>query len=149
MAVTFVNNFKNILDKLESVLEAEFGNAVPVSYRHENFHGSQYIKLIPIRNTLISYTNSSEEKEYSVNIVYYFNEKFIKTKTFDHILRFVSRIEALVHDNQIMTLDKGSDADSSKAFNCRVRETKLDNEPIDGKYFVELDWLCQHVGNFN
>ena len=149
MAVTFTNNFKNILDKLESVLESEFGNAVPVSYGSDDFHGSQYIKLLPTGNTLISYTNSSDEREYSVKIVYYFNEKFIKTKTFDHILRFVSRIEALVHDNQIMTLDKGSDADNSKALNCRVVSTKLANEPIDGKYFVDLNWVCQHIGNFN
>ena len=29
MAVTFTNNFKNILDKLESIIEAEFKGALP------------------------------------------------------------------------------------------------------------------------
>ena len=70
-----------------------------------------------------------------------FNEKFIKTKTFDHILRFVSRIEALVHDNTAMTL-----SDSSNLFNCRMESCDL-NQGDENEYIVVWDYKCQHLGN--
>ena len=36
MAVTFTNNFKNILDKLRNILRDEFKNALPVYIGHES-----------------------------------------------------------------------------------------------------------------
>ena len=66
----------------------------------------------------------------------------VNTKTIDHILRYTSRIEALVHDNILMTL-----SDNSKAFDCRVQSTELNTEEGDGIYTVEMEWQCNHVGN--
>ena len=40
MPVTFTNNFKNILDKLESVIETEFKGALPTCVGYEKMHGS-------------------------------------------------------------------------------------------------------------
>ena len=120
MAVTFTNNWKNILDALEGILEDEFKGTLPVCVGDEPMHGSQYIRVRPINSSLISYTNTSEEREFNISVIYYFDEKFLKTKNLEHRLRFTSRIEALVHDNFIITL-----SDSSKAVNCRVAETKI------------------------
>ena len=67
----------------------------------------------------------------------------VKTKTLDHVLRYTSRIESLIHDNIIMTL-----SDSSTALNCRVQNTNLNTSNDLGVYTVEMEWQCNHVGNF-
>ena len=69
-------------------------------------------------------------------------DKNIKEPALDHILRTVSRIEALIHDNTVMTL-----ADSSSAFNCRFDSTELDVTDSDEEYVVEWEWKGQHLGN--
>ena len=105
-------------------------------------HGSQYLRILPISSSLTSFTSDSEERQYNVQLIYYFDEKMVNTKTMDHILRYTSRIEALVHDNIIMTL-----SDSSKALNCRIESTELNTEVDDGIYTVQMNWECNHVGN--
>ncbi len=142
MPVTFTNNFKNILDKLESVIETEFKGALPTCVGYEKMHGSQYLRILPESSTLISFMTDSEERQYNIRLIYYFDEKMVNTKTIDHILRYTSRIEALVHDNILMTL-----SDNSKAFDCRVQSTELNTEEGDGIYTVEMEWQCNHVGN--
>ena len=48
MAVTFTNNFKNILDKLESIIESEFKGALPVYKGNTVPKGvNQALKLVP------------------------------------------------------------------------------------------------------
>ena len=123
MAVNFTNNFKNILDKLESKLESEFGNSVPVYRGNTVPKGiSQAIRLSPSSSTLVDYMSDSETREFTVDIKFLFNEININEEALDHILRQVSRIEAVVHDNIIMTL---SDTDSTKAFDCKILSTNL------------------------
>ena len=65
----------------------------------------------------------------------------MKDSALDHILRTVSRIEALIHDNVSMTL-----ADSTQAFNCRMQSTEL-NAGDDDMYVVEWEYKCMHLGN--
>ena len=142
MAITPENTFKNILDELENKIETEFKGALPTCVGYEKMHGSQYLRILPESSTLISFTTNSEERQYNVKLIYYFDEKMVNTKTMDHILRYTSRIEALVHDNMIMTL-----SDNSKAFDCRVQSTELNTEEGDGIYTVEMNWQCNHVGN--
>ena len=56
MAITPVNNFKNILDKLKNKLRTEFGNTLPVYVGHQTKKmGSQYLRLDPQGNTLLEY----------------------------------------------------------------------------------------------
>ena len=46
MAVTFTNNWKNILDQLRKVLRAEYGGTLPVYIGVEESNaGTQYIRL--------------------------------------------------------------------------------------------------------
>ena len=143
MAVTFTNNWKNILDKLESVLETEFKGALPVYKGKDIPKGvNQALQLIPTGSVLTDYNATSETREFSVTVRYVFADANVNERALDHILRQVSRIEALIHDNVAMTL-----SDSSGAFNCRLESTDLNTDDESGIYVTEWAWKCQHLGN--
>ena len=143
MAVTFTNNWKNILDKLRNVLRVEYGNSLPVYIGSEEISaGNQFIRLEPTGSELSEYNATSETREFTINIFYVFSEANVKKASLDHILRFVSRTEALIHDNVSMTL-----SDSSDAFNCRFESTELNAVEDENAYVVSWIWKCQHLGN--
>ena len=143
MAVSFTNNFKNILDKLRNILRTEFKGAVPVYIGHESVQaGTQFIRLDPLSSELVEYTVNGELREYTINMYYYFLDKNIKKSSLDHVLRYVSRTEALIHDNISMTL-----ADSTSSFNCRIESTNLNTLEEENEYVVEMTWKGQHLGN--
>jgi len=143
MAVTFTNNWKNILDKLESVLETEFKGALPVYKGKDIPKGvNQALQLVPTGSVLTDYNATSETREFSVTVRYVFADANVNERALDHILRQVSRIEALIHDNVAMTL-----SDSSDAFNCRFESTDLNTDDESGIYVTEWAWKCQHLGN--
>ena len=143
MAVNFSNNWKLILDKLESILETEFKGALPV-YRGNSIPAgaNQALQLIPTGTTLTEYNATSETREFTIEIRFVFNEANVNETALDHILRQVSRVEALIHDNVAMTL-----SDSSQAFNCRFESTELNADEETGVYIVVWDYKCQHLGN--
>ena len=143
MAVSFTNNFKNILDKLKSVLRTEFKGALPVFIGHNTKEiGNQYIRLDPAGSELNEYSISSEMREFTVNMYFYYSEPNINEKSLDQGLRITSRIEALIHDNMTMTL-----ADSTESFNCRVQTTDLNALEDENEYVVQFVWRGQHLGN--
>ena len=143
MAVTFTNNWKNILDQLRKVLRTEYGNSLPIYIGDEEISaGNQFIRLEPIRSDLVEYAVKNEIREFSVNIFYVFAGVNVKKQSLDHILRFVSRTEALIHDNVSMTL-----SDSSTAYNCRVESTELGTDEEEATYMVSWNWKCLHRGN--
>ena len=133
---TFENNWKNILDKLRSVLRTEYGNTLPVFIGDEDSaSSSQYIRLDPQSSELTEYNVDSEIREFTINVFYVFSGVNVKKTALDHILRFVSRTEALIHDNTAMTL-----ADSSNAFNCRFESTELGTDEEENVYIVSWVW---------
>ena len=142
MAVTFTNNWKNILDKLESTLRTEFKGALTVYRGNKVATATQFLRLVPTGSELSEYNATSETREFSIQFLYYFFEKNIKDTALDHVLRTVSRIEALIHDNMAMTL-----ADSSNLFNCRLQTTSLNTDEEEEAYVVEWEWKGQHLGN--
>ena len=146
MPTTFTNNWKNILDKLQSVLRTEFKNTLPVYVGEANEKvGSQYLLLDPIGSDLVEYNVTSETREYSINIFMYFADKSESRTKLDAILRLVSRIESLIVDNIAMTL-----TDSSNLFNCRLESTQLDADEDDTEnYIVLFDYKCMHMSNFS
>ena len=145
MAVNFTNNWKNILDKLESILETEFKGALPVYKGKDIPKGvNQGLQLIPTGSVLTDYNATSETREFSVTVRYIFTEANVNERALDHILRQISRIEALIHDNVAMTL-----SDSSNAFNCRFESTDLNTDNESGVYVTEWAWKCQHLGNMS
>ena len=144
MAVNFTNNWKNIIDKLQSQFRDEFKGALPIYKGTKAPAGSTYLQISPVGSELLEYTTSSETREYTIEIFYYFLEANVKDSALDHILRTVSRIESLVHDNMIMTL-----ADNTKAINCRMQSTELNANEEEEMYVVSWDYRCTHMGNFS
>ena len=144
MPVTFTNNWKNILDKLRNILRTEFKGALPVYIGDEGQEGSQYVRLDPVGSELSEYGINSETREFTINVFYYFAEHNIKKTALDHVLRYVSRIEALIHDNTSVTL-----ADSSNLYNCRMETTELNPDEESGVYVVQWEWKGQHTGNLS
>ena len=141
MAVSFTNNWKNILDKLENTIRTEFKGALPVYRGNKAPAGTTYLQLNPVGSELLEYNSNSETREFTIQILYYFLDANVKDTALDHILRTVSRIEALIHDNITMTL-----TDSTQAFNCRLQSTEL-NAGEDDMYVVEWEYKCMHLGN--
>ena len=141
MATSFTNNWKNILNKLESVFKTEFKGALRVYVGASVDVGNQYIRIDPIGSDLLEYNVSSETREFSIAITYHFRDANVKTKALDHILRYVSRVESLIHDNMAMTL-----TDSSNLFNCRMDSCSL-NQGDENEYIVVWDYKCMHLGN--
>ena len=141
MAISFENNWKNILDKLQSVLRTEFGSTLKVYRGKAGNPGNQYLTLLPLGTTLSSYNISSETREFFINMEYHFRDPNLNEQALDHVTRVVSRIEALIQNNTSMPL-----SDSSSAFNCRVETTDLGGGD-ESEYIVVLAWACQHLGN--
>ena len=141
---TFFNNWKNILDKLRSILRAEFKGALPVYIGEEGSEGTQFVRLDPIGSEMLDYNATSESREFTINVFYYFAEHNTKKTALDHVLRYVSRIEALIHDNTAVTL-----ADSSNLYNCRMETTELTPDEESGVYVVQWEYKCQHTGNIS
>ena len=141
MAVSFTNNWKNIIDKLENTIRTEFKGALPVYRGNKAPAGTTYLQLNPVGSELLEYNSNSETREFTIQILYYFLDANVKDTALDHILRTVSRIEALIHDNKTMTL-----TDSTQAFNCRLQSTEL-NAGEDDMYVVEWEYKCMHLGN--
>ena len=143
MAVSFTNNFKNILDKLRNVLRTEFKGTLPIYIGHDTKEvATQYLRLDPIGSTLSEYNVNGELREYQVNMFYYFADPNVNKSSLDHVLRFVSRIEALIHDNIKMTLSNSTDC-----FNCRIDSTELNALDDENEYVVQFEWRGQHLGN--
>jgi len=143
MPVTFTNNFTNILDKLRNILRTEFKGALPIYIGHESAQAStQFVRLDPIGSELLTYMATGEQREFTVNIYYYFLDKNIKKTSLDHVLRYMSRIEALIHDNTSTTL-----TDNSNLYNCRIESSTLNALEDENEYVVEMVWKGQHTGN--
>ena len=145
MAVSFTNNWKNILDKLENTLRTEFKGALPVYRGNKAPAGSTYLQLNPVGSELLEYNVSSETREFTIQILYYFLEANVKDSALDHILRTVSRIEALIHDNVSMSYTN-EDSVAEQVFNCRMQSTEL-NAGEEDMYVVEWEYKCMHLGN--
>ncbi len=145
MPVTFTNNFKNILDKLRNVLRTEFKGTLPIYIGHETKEvATQYLRLDPIGSTLSEYNVNGELREYQINMFYYFADPNVNKSSLDHVLRFVSRIEALIHDNIKMTLSNSTDC-----FNCRIESTELNALDDENEYVVQFELRGQYLGNLD
>lgn len=141
MAINYTNDYKNILDSLESIIESEFKGALPV-YKGSNVPKgiNQAMQLIPLGDDLSEYNSTSELREYSFTLRYIFAEANVNEKVLDHILAQVSRIKYLISKNLSMDL-----ADNSQAKNCRIERTQLMEDEEVGVHITEFDYRCQHL----
>ena len=145
MAITPEDTYTKILNKIKNIFRNEFGGSVTVYVGHETKpQGSQYIRLDPIGSELTEMLSSGEVREYGINIYYYFLDKNINISALEHVLRYTSRIEALVNNNRSTTL-----SDSSSFFNCSIESTELNALEEENEYVVLLVFKGQHVGNIS
>ena len=147
MATSFTNNWKNILDKLENIFKTEFKGALKVYVGASVDAGNQYLRIDPLGSDLLEYSVSSETREFSIAITYHFRDANVKTRSLDHILRYVSRIESLIHDNMAMTYTNENSV-VENLFNCRVDSCSL-NQGDENEYIVVWDYKCMHQGNLS
>ena len=147
MATSFTNNWKNILDKLENIFKTEFKGALKVYVGASVDAGNQYLRIDPVGSDLLKYNVSSETREFTIQILYYFLEANVKDSALDHILRTVSRIEALIHDNVAMSYTNENSV-VEQVFNCRMDSCSL-NQGDESEYMVVWDYKCMHQGNLS
>ena len=142
--ITFENIWETkILDPIRSFLNTEFAGTIPIYTGSFKDMGSQSIRLNPVGSDLIELTNSSEVREYILDVSYTFKEKSIKKDTWEHILRQVSHIEALYHDNII---GSGNTFYNGRLENCRINE-KTEDENIEGLNVMRWEWRGLYMGN--
>ena len=147
MATTFVNNWKNIIGKLENILKSEFGNTLPVYRGHEdNLIGNQYLQLNPVGSELIEYAVKQEIRQYNIQMFYKLIESKMDQRKLDNAMRIIARIESLIVDNINITYTNESST-SETAYNCRIESTNFNVGDEDDIYSVELNWSCLHRGN--
>ena len=141
--ITFTNIWEEkILDPIRSFLNTEFAGSIPVYTGDFKDMGNQSIRLNPIGSDLLSLSIEAESREYIVDVSYTFKEKTIKKDTWEHILRQISHIEALFHDNVRVS---GNFYDG-RLGSCRIND-KTEDEEIDGLNVIRWEWRGTFTGN--
>ena len=143
MAVTYKNNWKNIITALMSKIKAEMKCPVFSNFDEVN-KSNQFIRLMPTGSVQGDVTAFSEHRTFNINIQYFMirqnNSQFQ-----NYVLNQVSILEALVHDNPTISL-----ADSTTAYNMMMGDLDLAVEPEDDyeDYFIAgWDFSCEHLSN--
>ena len=108
MAVSYTNNWKNIVDKLKNILSREFGRTLPVYIGEGNYSDNQFMKIIPTSNELYEQHTAGEVRQYFFSMSLYSTESSTMQSSLTKILRLLSRIESVIGNNRFVTL-----ADSS------------------------------------
>ena len=145
MAITFVNIWETkILDTIRTFLNSEFAGSIPVYTGDFKDMGNQSIRLNPIGSDLVEFNTTSETREYILDVSYTFKEKMVKKDTWEHILRQVSHIEALFHDN--MSGSSGAYF-NGRLESCRINEKTTEENEIDGLNVMRWEWRGMHLGN--
>ena len=142
MAVTYTNNWKNILTALMSKIKAEMKCPVFSDFDATS-KATQFIPLVPSGATQVELATFLEVREFDIGIQYFFLNR--DNKNFqNYVLNQVSILEALVHDNLTLTL-----ADSSELVNVSLDDLELnvDVDEYDDYFVAEWTLTGTHFGN--
>ena len=142
MAVTYTNNWKNILTALMSKIKAEMKCPVFSDFDETN-KANQFIRLVPRGSTQVELATFLEAREFDIGVQYFIIKR--QDKQFqNYVLNQVSILEALVHDN--ITLDL---ADSSQFVNVSLAGLDLNVEIEDYEDYFVAEWNLTgtHYGN--
>ena len=142
MAVTYTNNWANILKALMSKIRAEMKCPVYSDWE-KDIKGNQFIRIIPTGSSQTDKATHMEVREFDMECQYYFLNR--KNSQFqNYVLNQVSILESLVHDN--ITLDL---ADNSKAVNVTLGSLDFDVEvdEYDDYFVCQWNLSCTHFGN--
>ena len=67
-----IQKLENIIDKLEYTIRNEFKGALPVYRGNKAPAGTTYLQLNPVGSELLEYNVTSETREFTIQILYYF-----------------------------------------------------------------------------
>ena len=143
MAVTYKNNWKNLLTALMSKIKAEFKCPVFSGFDDAN-KSNQFIRLIPMGSEQGDVTKFSEHRTFNIDIQYYFINR-TDSQFQNYVLNQASILEALIHDNPTLSL-----ADSTTAYNLMIGNLDLTIEPDDeyeNYYIAGWNFSCEHLSN--
>ena len=142
MAVTYTNNWKNILTAFKSKIRAEMKCPVYSDWDQE-IKTNQFIRIIPTGSSQLEKATFMEVRSFDMNCQYYFMRRK-DTKFQDYVLNQVSILEALVHDNITLTL-----ADDSKAVDVTLGDLDFNVEVEGYDDYMVAQWslTCTHFGN--
>tara|TARA_Y100001963_G_scaffold131584_1_gene189153 strand:- start:88 stop:522 length:435 start_codon:yes stop_codon:yes gene_type:complete len=142
MAVTYTNNWKNILTAFKSKIRAEMKCPVYSDWDQE-IKTNQFIRIIPTGSSQLEKATFMEVRSFDMNCQYYFMRRK-DTKFQDYVLNQVSILEALVHDNITLTL-----ADDSKAVDVTLGDLDFNVEVEGYEDYMVAQWnlTCTHFGN--
>ena len=143
MAVTYKNNWKNILTALMSKIRAEMKCPVFSGFDEEN-KSNQFIKLIPNGSEQGDVTKFSEHRTFNISIQYYIMRQN-NSQFQNYVLNQVSILEALIHDNPTLSL-----SDSTTAYNLMIGNLELDVEPdeeLEDYFIAGWEFSCEHLSN--
>ena len=146
MPIAFVNIWETkILDTIRTFLNDEFAGSIPVYTGNFKDMGSQSIRLNPIGSDLLRIdATRAETREYIVDVSYTFKEKMVKKDTWEHILRQLSHIEALFHDN---TTGSSNTFYNGRFETARINEKTEEEEEIEGLNVIRWEWRGTYTGN--
>ena len=142
MAVTYTNNWKNILTALMSKIRAEMKCPVYSNW-DQDIKANQFIRLVPTGSNQGDVTKFSEHRTFNMEVKYYFLNR--KDSQFqNYVLNQVSILEALVHDNPTVSL-----SDSTTAYNLMAGdlEFNIEEEEYDDYFIAGWDMSCEHLSN--
>jgi len=142
MAVTYTNNWKNILTALKSKIRAEMKCPVYSNWE-QDIKANQFIKIVPVGSSQLEKATFMEVRSFSMECQYYFLRR--KDNKFqDYVLNQVSILEALVHDNITLEL-----ADSTKAIDVTLGDLDFNVEVEGYDDYMVAQWslTCTHFGN--
>ena len=142
MAVTYTNNWKNILTAFKSKIRAEMKCPVYSNWEEE-LKGNQFIRIIPVGSSQLEKATFMEVRSFDMQCQYYFLRR--KDNKFqDYVLNQVSILEALVHDNITLEL-----ADATKAVDVTLGnlDFNVEVEGYDDYMVAQWSLTCTHFGN--
>ena len=143
MAVTYKNNWKNIIVALMSKIKAEMKCPVFSNFDEVN-KSNQFIRLMPTGSSQGDVTAFSEHRTFNINVQYFIMNQN-NSQFQNYVLNQVSILEALVHDNPTISL-----ADSTTAYNLMIGDLDLGVDQEEGfeDYFIaSWDFSCEHLSN--
>ena len=142
MAVTYTNNWKNILTALKSKIRAEMKCPVFSQWEQTN-KSNQFIRLVLTGSNQGDVTKFSEHRTFNIDIQYLFLKRS-NTNFQDYVLNQVSILEALIHDNPTLSL-----ANSTTAYNVMIGDVEfnVEDDEYEDYFIAGWDFSCEHLSN--
>ena len=142
MAVTYVNNWNNIMTAIKSKMRAEMNCPIFSGFDKVN-KSNQFVKLTSTGSSQLEKATFMEVREYTIDCQYFIlrrnDAQFEK-----YLYNQVGILEALMHDNIVIDL-----ADGTKAVDVTMglMEFDVDVEDFEDYFVMQWELTCTHFGN--